>query len=200
MNSYILRSKPHDFNREDEFLAGKISIGWPCGVDLEGKDRSAVSAFLHKRYHKITETAVSMVMMFLSIPVNSIILTPSVNNRNQIHVFRTITAYRYIKEADNDEIGNPHTINIEHLKTITRDSLPVAVLRSLSGAKKTLSRISQHSDLLNDFIESGFDNDVDSVSPSICNKEEALKVLQELLSSEDESIRLQAALGILNQP
>ncbi len=197
MNAYILRSKPHGKHRENEFLAGKISIGWPCGESLEKKTREEISNILIKEYPEISEISVSMVGLFVKIPIGSIILTPSLQNKSLIHILKTTNTYKYDSSADNDAIGNPHFIEADYLKTLPRVSLPKAVVRSLSGARKTLSRISQHFDLLDDFIGSGFNADEELLSDSTNNKAEALDVLYELLSSDNENIRLQAAIAIV---
>jgi hypothetical protein len=198
MNAYILRAKPHGKNQENEFLDGHLSVGWPCGVSFEGKDREELSSILTDRYHDITETSVSMVALFVKIPITSIVLTPSLQNRSLIHIFRTTSMYKYDHLADFDNKGNPHFVDAEFLKTVARDSLPKAVLHSLSGARKTLSRISQHYGVLDDFVSSGYDANFDTLPLAEDNRSEAVSVLYELLSNEDDNIRLQAAVAIVN--
>jgi hypothetical protein len=197
MNAYILRAKPHGKDQENEFLDGRLSIGWPCDVSFEGMNREELSSILTKKRQDITETSVSMVDLFVKMPIDSIVLTPSLQNRSLIHIFRTVSIYKYDQLADGNEKGNPHFVDAIFLKTVARDSLPKAVLRSLSGARKTLSRISQHFDLLDDFVSSGFDANLDVLPLTIDNRAEAMNVLSELLNSETESIRLQAAIAIV---
>jgi hypothetical protein len=197
MNAYILRAKPHGKNQETEFLDGRLSVGWPCDVSFKGLNREELSSILNKKYHDITETSVSMVDLFVKMPVDSIVLTPSLHNRSLIHIFRTTSLYKYDHLAETDDKGNPHFVDAIFLKTVARDSLPNAVLRSLSGARKTLSRISQHFDLLDDFVSSGFDANLDALPLAIDNRTEAMNVLSELLNSENDSIRLQAAIAIV---
>lgn len=198
MNAYILRCKPHGFNREQEFLDGRISIGWPCGVSLESMSRTDISTLLAGKYRDLSEISVSMINIFVGMPIGSIVLTPSIKDKSQIHIFKTISTYQYDGSADRSDPGNPHFISVEFLKTVTRANLPPAVIRSLSGARKTLSRISQHFELLDDYISSDFEVESESTIHTSENKEEALNVLYELLSSEDENIRLNAAIAILN--
>ena len=197
MNAYILRAKPHGKNQENEFLDGRLSVGWPCDASFEGMNREELSSILTMKYHDITETSVSMVDLFVKMPIDSIVLTPSLQNRSLIHIFRTVSMYKYDHLADADDKGNPHFIDAVFLKTVSRDSLPKAVLRSLSGARKTLSRISQHYDLLDDFVSSGFDANLDVLPLAIDTRTEAMNVLSELLNSENDSIRLQAAIAIV---
>lgn len=198
MNAYILRCKPHGFNREQEFLDGRISIGWPCGTSLANKSREEIAKDLSKKYTDLSEISVSMVNLFVDMPVNSIVLTPSITNKLLIHIFKTTSVYQYDFKADRDDIGNPHYVTVEFLKTVARANLPSAVIRSLSGARKTLSQISQHYDLLDDYIASDFEVEASPEVSLSGNKTEALNVLYELLASENENIRLNAAIAILN--
>lgn len=197
MNAYILRAKPHGKNQENQFLTGRISIGWPCGASLEGKNREELYPLLSKRYSDITATSVSMVNLFVNMPIGSIVLSPSIQDRSHVHIFITESAYKYDSTSDSNEIGNPHFVEARFLKTVTRDSLPKAVVRSLSGARKTLSRISQHYELLDDFISSNFDSETEILSENQDYRSEAISVLYELLSSENESVRLKAATAII---
>lgn len=197
MNAYILRAKPHRKNREKSFLDGRISIGWPCGESFEGKNRAEISVILTNIDAEISEISVSMVGLFVEMPIGSIVLTPSLQDKSLIHLLRTTSTYKYDSAADSDDIGNPHYIDAEHLKTVPRSTLPKAVLRSLSGARKTLSRISQHFELLADFINAGFEVDPETQLDSRDSRVEAVKVLYDLLSSNNENIRLQAAIAII---
>lgn len=200
MKSYIIRSKPHGKNRENEFKEGKISIGWPCGVSLEHKNRSEISAILKSRYKDISEVSVSMVDLFVRMPVGSIVLTPSIQDRAFVHIFKTTSLYQYDATADSDQKGNPHFVEAIHLKTVARKDLPENVLQSLSGARKTLSQISQHYDLLEKFIEDDFQRAPRPVQkgPVIDMRLEAIDTLYSLLvSSNDENIRLGAARAII---
>jgi len=197
MNAYILRAKPHGIDQEEEFLSGQISVGWPCGKSLENCDRGVIASTLAKSYNTLSEISISMVDLFVHMPEGSIVLSPSINNKSLIHIFKTTSGYQYDSSKDNAACGNPHFIEAEHLKTVSRNTLPSPVFKSLSGARKTLSRISQHYGILDNYISSGF-----NVTKKIVNNTDgpidATTVLYDLLSSEDEHIRLQAAIAVLN--
>lgn len=197
MSAYILRAKPHGKDRENDFLAGQISIGWPCGQSFLGKNRDELAKILSTAYPEVSETSISMVDLFVKMPSGSIILTPSIQDKSLIHIFKTLSTCKYSPSADNDEVGNPHFIEAEYLKTVPRINLPEAVVSSLSGARKTLSRISQHFERLDDFIDANFNVEAELPSELHSNKAEALQVLYELLNSQDENIRLQAAIAII---
>lgn len=198
MNAYILRSNPRGQSLENDFKKGHISVGWACGESLGGKNRQEISIILAKRYPDITGIAVSMVGLFVKMPIGSIVLTPSLEDKSRIHLLRTTSTYKYDPSADSNDKGNPHFIEAKYLKTVPKRSLPEAVLRSLSGAKKTLSRISQHYNILDNFIDSDFKNDVEKLSVPSDRRAEAADIIYKLLNSEDENIRLKAAIAIIS--
>lgn len=193
MKAYILRAKPHGKNKENEFLNGRLSVGWPCGEDFKGKSPEQLSPIITKHYPKITATSLSMVNLFVNMPVDAIVVVPSLQDRSLIHIFRTVTTYKYDGSADCDVKGNPHFVNAELLKTVVRSNLPKAVFNSLSGARKTLSSISQHYEILDEFIKTDF-----KVDPKLENNyAKAMNILSDLLNSENENIRLNAAIAII---
>ena len=140
-----------------------------------------------------------MVDLFVRMPIGSIILTPSIQDRALVHIFKTTSTYQYDASADSDDEGNPHFIEARHLKTIARKDLPEKVLQSLSGARKTLSQISQHYDLLEKFIENDFQRVLlTRTPPKIDMRLEAIDTLYSLLlNSGDENVRLGAARAII---
>ncbi len=203
MSTYIIRAKSHGYDYEDEFLDGRISIGWPCKKDLTSSDRGEIKSALQQAYGRdeITETAVSMVEEFMGAPESSIILNPSISNRSLIHIFRTTGTCQYDVSRDNDEYGNPHAIQATHLRTVARSDLPERIIRSLSGARKTVSNISRHSEVIEAFLDSPYTENVEKEERKKKNtayKADAFLVLYNLLDSESEDIRLKAAIGLLN--
>lgn len=200
MNSYIIRSKPHGKNRENEFKAGRISIGWPCGESFQYKNRKEISTILKSKNKEISEVSISMVDLFVRMPAGSIVLTPSIQDRALVHIFKTTSLYQYDVTADSDQKGNPHFIEAKYLKTVARKDLPEKVLQSLSGARKTLSQISQHYGLLENFIENDYQRapKPTRTHPVIDMRLEAIDTLYSLLvNSNDENIRLGAARAII---
>ena len=193
MNIYILRSKPHYNNREDEFLNGRISIGWPCNHNLNLKKRPDLEIILKKRYLDMSEINISQVEQFINMPNNSIVITPSIKDKSQVHIFKTISTYQYDSSKDNEEIGNPHFIDVNLIKTIQKLELPEDVKKSLSGARKTVSNISKHSKLMESFLSPKDD----ILYPQ--KRENVIKVLEKLLHSDNEEIRLKASIELLGQ-
>lgn len=193
MNIYILRSKPHYYNRENEFLNGKISIGWPCNHNLNLLPRLDLEIILKKRYSDISGINISQVEHFINMPSNSIVITPSIKDKKQVHIFKTTSTYQYDISKDNDLIGNPHFIDAKLIKTIQKSELPEDVMKSLSGARKAVSNISKHSKIVLSFLS-------EKDNPIYDNKRaKGLKVLEELLKSDNEEIRLKASIELLRQ-
>lgn len=200
MSSYIMRSKPHGKNRETKFLEGYISIGWPCGESLEGKNKEGINSTISAKYPDIKPTSLSMIHHFVQMPIGSIVLTPSIKDKSLIHCFKTISTYKYDKNSDTGEIGNPHYIEVEYLKTVRRTDLPEAIINSLSGAQKTLSNISKHNDILNDFINNSSEKVLDILNEAERKKRvhnQLINMLYELTDSENENVRLGAIVAIL---
>ncbi|WP_041278210.1 hypothetical protein [Desulfotalea psychrophila] len=197
MKAIILRAKPDGINREAQFLEGCISIGWPCGKDLTGENRSEIERALLGRYPDISAISVSMVDIFVHMPEGALVLTPSIRDKKLVHIFKTKTTCRYNLVKEISPEGNPHFILVKHLKTVSRKDLPMPVRKSLSGARKTLSSISQHHMLIEDFINNDFRRPEDEDSQVKGIRDEAIKVLCDLLASEDEHVRLQAAIALL---
>lgn len=194
---FVVRAKPSGINREDQFLAGTVSIGWTTPKSLEGKDRSELERIVKKAYPDITSMSITQIYNFVQMPVGSIILTPSYINRD-IHVFETVSEYSY-NSAWPD---NPHTIKVNHLKTLERNNFPEVVKRALLAAKRTVTNFTKYSNEIQ-MIIAGDTVDTDIKGAKLAQKSddeiEARQTLKELLKSSDEEIRLKAALALLNK-
>ncbi len=199
---FVVRAKPHNINREDQFLGGTISIGWPTSESLNGKNRDDLEEFLKKAYPDITSMSITQIHNFTTMPIGSIVLTPSYKNRD-IHVFETIADYSYSSEWSVEQIGNPHTINVKYLKTLERSHFSEIINRALLAAKKTVTNFSKYSDeILMSIGEDtpGIHDTKEFKSAQNFETEiEARQTLKELLKSPDDEIRLKAALALLNK-
>ena len=199
---FVVRAKPHGTDREDQFLAGTISIGWPTDESLRGKDWYAIEKILKPAYPKITTMSITQVHNFVHIPIGSIILTPSYKNRD-IHIFETISDYSYISEWSNEKIGNPHTIKVNYLKTLSRNQFSEIINRALLAAKRTVTNFSKYSNEILMIIENDIANTKDTKGSKSTQENdaeiEARRTLKELLKSSNEEIRLKAALALLDK-
>ncbi len=199
---FVVRARPHGIDRENQFLSGTISIGWPTQESLGDKDRDDLEKILKNIYPDITPMTITQIYNFVKIPAGSIILTPSYKNRD-IHMFETVSEYLYNPEWFDEQIGNPHTIKAKHLKTLTRDHFSEIVNRALLAAKKTVTNFSKYSNEIHMAIEDESHYIHDTKRPKSAQNSdaeiEARQTLQELLKSSDEEIRLKAALALLNK-
>ena len=195
----VVRAKPNLVNREDQFLGGVASIGWPDTGDLAGADRSAIERTL-KEHHPSNALSIriSQIHKFVNLPVDSIILTPSYETRD-IHAFRTTSSYQYRREWVSE--GNPHTIAVQHIKTLPRRAFPDRVQRALLAAKKTVTDFSKYESLISSVLIDGpAPKEQTGQHASAPDAEaEAVRTLRELLSSKDEKVRLQAAIALVGR-
>ena len=199
---FVVRAKPHGFNRETQFLSGIISIGWPTQESLKDKDREELEKILKSEHPDITQLKITMVENFINIPIGSIVLTPSYKNRD-IHIFATVEEYKYKPEWADDKIGNPHTIRVNHLKTVPRDHFSDITQKALLAAKKTITNFTQYSNEIQ-MIVTGQEIYSHENSKIITRQQhedhvEARETLKELLKSSDDAIRLKAALALLDK-
>lgn len=195
----VVRAKPDQIDREDQFVAGDASIGWPRIGDLASADRTEIETALKKHYpEQALSIRVSQIYKFVKLPVGSIMLTPSYQTR-EIHVFRTTSTYRYRPEWEKE--GNPHTIAVEHVRTVPRSAFPDQVQRALLAAKKTVTNFSKYEQLICPIVSRSWvpqdQSDHDSSTPD--EIAEAIQTLRELLKSEDDQVRLHAAVALVNR-
>jgi len=191
-----VRAKPHRVDREEQFLAGDISIGWPEMGDLDGADRPTIQSALEKhRPNGASSLKVTQIYKFVHLPVGSLVLTPSYETRG-VHLFRTKSGYRY--RDDWSEGGNPHTIKVEYIKTVSRDAFPEQVQRALLAAKKAVTDFSKYEPAISAIADGqGPRGDGPASTAASPDAVEARRTLRELLSSKDEHVRLKAAMALV---
>jgi predicted Mrr-cat superfamily restriction endonuclease len=213
--TYVVRAKPDGRNQEAQFLNGIASIGYPHIGDLKkivtperlptqgeifGRLRSIEKQLLDSGQmlesdRWINSLAATQIHTFISMPIGSIILTPSLATR-AIHLFETISEYFYEPTADNDDQGNPHRLHVKHLKTIERTVLSRELQSLLNAAKKAVTDISRLSDEIIKIAYAKQVSIIQETSQDFAAK--ADKVLLGLLESNSKEIRKQAALGLLD--
>lgn len=196
MTLYHIRPKPHGIYRESDFLKGRISIGWPCGQDLRGLKRNELVEALAKAYPEINAHNVSQVEQFLHIEKGSIILSPSGGNNENIHLFRTIDAPHYDLSRDNDKEGNPHGVSVEHVMTVKKSLLPLGILKSMKGAQKTVCNFSKHAAAMDKFLDVADHISDETVTTELQLQDKVRNILIQSLDSDDEIIRVHAAVAL----
>ncbi|MGR5254348.1 hypothetical protein ACPV5S_19325 [Vibrio astriarenae] len=196
---YHVRSKPHNINREAEFVSGRVSIGWPCDQDLTGLGRKELEGVLSERYKaKMNAHNVSQVEQFLHIQPGAVILTPSEADKNDMHVFRTLSSVEYNSSRDNGTDGDPHGVAVNLLMTVKKSMLPAGVQSSLKGAKKTVSNFSKHAIAMEQFIEKAGSQPESIATSHFEIQEKAKAILIDALDSQVEGIRVSAAAALYN--
>jgi predicted Mrr-cat superfamily restriction endonuclease len=188
-NVYVVRAKPHYEDREDEFLSGMLSIGWPGIGDVEGCDREEIRKRLIDSQDDPKALKITQIHNFINLPVGTIVLTPSIKNRD-IHIFITTSGYKYNKA--HKEV-NPHKIACRHVKTIDRESISGDLIRSINAGRKTVTNLSKFASEVSELINER----ATKVEKEVNNfDKEIIKTLRDLLKSEDENVRLQAAINL----
>lgn len=199
MDLYLLRALPHRLNRETQFLNGRISIGWPCGINFTGASRENISTALSANKDNISSIQISIVEMFLHMTIGSIVLTPSLS-KNLVHIFETKSLYKYDQSKDNNIEGNPHYIDVKLIASVPREELPGPLQKSLSGAKKLLSNACKHEKSFSDYMGLRLKTGREVPQVSDQRRMEAINILYGLLHSKDEKICLDAAIALINCP
>ena len=201
MKILLVRAKPHGTPREDQFLNGISSIGWPAGSSLIGKQKHEIEAILRLRYKDLKKLHVTEVHLFVTLLEKSIILTPSLENSQNVHIFRTKSDCEYKEEWDNERDGNPHIIQVEFIRTIPKTAFSDMMQRSIRSARKAVSNFTKYRDEIGELIRDP-DPSIES-KPKNDEKSQmemnALKTLEDLLDSESDEIRYKAAIAILNR-
>jgi predicted Mrr-cat superfamily restriction endonuclease len=200
----VVRSKPHQKNREKQFVEeGILSLGWPLLMNLENADRETIERGMKEHYpDEASGVCVSQIFNFVHLKPGSYVLSPSYRDRS-IHVFKTVSHYEFRPEWASDEIGNPHVIHAEYLKTVSREVFDELVQRALLAAKKTVTMMTKYADRILPVIE-GDSGDRPAPTfqrpkPDPTARDMAEKKLIELLGSKDDQISLQAAMTLFGK-
>ncbi|MBU4487265.1 MAG: hypothetical protein KKD38_10110 [Candidatus Delongbacteria bacterium] len=197
---YVVRCKPHNVIKEDEFLKGIISVGWPCIGDLTGMSKKEIEPIFNAAWVGQGPIRLTQLYNFITMPVGSIVITPSVYNRD-VHLFVTTSGYYYNKDQDiaNNHVvgtskGNPHQIRAKFIITVPREAFSTKLQESLNAAKRTVTNFSSYIPEIEAIINN---EPLKSMESPNIYRDEAIETLAKLLKSEDENIRLQAAINLL---
>lgn len=200
VSAYVVRCKPHDIIKEDEFLKGILSVGWPSIGDLTGMTKEQIEPIFNETWPGHGPIRLTQLYNFITIPVGSIVLTPSVYNRD-VHLFLTTSGYFYNKDQDiksphinTSDKGNPHQIIAKFIKTVPREDFTPKLQEALNAAKRTVTNFSSYIPEIEAIVNN---EPLKSVESSNIYRNEAIETLAKLLKSEDENIRLQAAINLL---
>lgn len=137
-NAWVVRPKPHGYNRLEEFLdQGIVAIGWPDYGDLSGYSKRDLEEFIDERHDWSPQKAgqvVGMIHKFLNkMEEDDFVLVPSGGN---VYLGRIKTDYYFDKSKASDDTGYPHQRKVEWEfdgEAINRSSLPGKLHDSLKG-------------------------------------------------------------------
>jgi predicted Mrr-cat superfamily restriction endonuclease len=199
----IVRARPHGINREEQFLHdGVVSIGYPDLGNLqknsdELRSREEILELIKGEYSDHSSSlAATQVYAFITLPIGSVILTPSIQTRN-LHLFETISKYLFVEKFATEEIGNPHQIHVKHLKTVSRTVFPLEFQGVLNAAKKAVTKLSgQNQEMVLTVAYSDSSPQLRTLPDDVVAKIE--KTLLGLLESDSREIRVQAAIKLLD--
>jgi len=192
----VLRAKPHNIPREDEFLSGVLSVGWPCLGDLTGKTKEEIQNAFHENWPESGPLGLTQLWNFISLPKGSLVLVPSLDGKT-VHFFETTSSYLYNASQDENsrQKGNPHQLHARLLKTVYREIFPKHIKNSLLAARRAVTVFTKYANE----VEAVLAADTSEVIPSEPDlRQRAMDVLAELLESDNEEIRLRAAIELLN--
>jgi predicted Mrr-cat superfamily restriction endonuclease len=193
----IVRAKPHGTEREQEFLEGTVSIGYPDVANVAGLSREAIQREVEIAYpdekNRPTRAAVQ-IFNFSDLKIGDFVITPSLSTY-AVHFFEVQQGYKFCPEFE--EAGNPHRCKVRFLKTVVRNMLPRSLQDSLNAGRKAVTDITNQLPLIRRVL------DLDTVVleealKEISNAKSKLeRTLEALLDSSSEEIRLKAAIALV---
>jgi hypothetical protein len=198
----IVRAKPHNIDREGQFEKGGIaSLGYPDLGNLR-KENNQLRSYeeiqeLVKAEYQDTHNvslATTQIYAFITLPIGSVILTPSIKTR-ELHLLETTSEYFYAEDAYDE--GNPHQIRVKHLKTVSRTLFPSEFQGMLNAAKKAVTKLGgQNQEMVLTVAYSQLTPQPRALPDDIAAKIE--KTLLDLLESDSSEVRRRAAVQLLD--
>ena len=191
---WLLRPLPHGTDHLDSFLQNDfIAVGYPVGHSFDDCSYNDIRKLLAQ---KKWEDGIGNVNIFVKdMSKGDIVVVPSTNKKD-IYFGEITSDYLYDQSVDVDEKGSgyPHQRKVKWLfekSPLLRSDLPNELRSSLRypGAAADLTK---HADNINQLINGSIFPDSDSI------ESKAIAVVEDLLESENEEIRLKAAQIILS--
>lgn len=192
-NCWLIRPIPNGVNRMKDFLdKNLVAIGYPVGISFKGMSNEEI----RKSLGAFPEGVGNCNIFVNGFNIDDFVIVPDDNKRD---VYFGVIKSDYCYEKTLEIEGYPHQRKVEWLfdkKPIFRSSLPEGVRGSLRYPG-IIADLTKHRDVIEDIIQNeGLQEK--GTTKSLSNIEsEALKVLQDLLRSESEEIRLKASEIIL---
>ncbi|MFW7387020.1 hypothetical protein [Vagococcus fluvialis] len=194
-NTWLFRGAPHGSYQVDNFIDNNfIAVGYPVGESFENLNYEEIHNKLSEfGWEEGIGNVYSLVTLF---NINDYVIVPS-NNKKDVYLGKITSDYLYKKKFDEDKAGSgfPHQRSVSWLfdkKPILRSKLPEEVRASLRYPG-TVADLTKHTHLIEEIINE------QSSSIEDHNKIElkAIKVIAELLDSDNEELKFKAAQFVI---
>lgn len=137
-NAWVVRPKPHDINRLDEFLNQDIvAVGWPRMDDLRGCSKQDIKARLDEVYgqssHELGQNTGQIDRFVNEMSVGDLVVVPSGGN---IYLGEITSKYNFVEKKATEREGYPHQRDVDWYHNgapIDRSSLPGKLYDTLKG-------------------------------------------------------------------
>ncbi len=193
---FVVRSKPNGQDKEEDFIDGTLSVGWSEIGDLSGKSKEDIKEDFNRKWDRAGRTELTQLYNFITIPIGSIVLTPSIM-APEVHIFETTSGYTYVKERDDASgDGNPHQLSCKLLKTVQRGEFSDIVQRAFNASRRAVTNFSKYYPEIEGFLDG---QEVSNNRSTDKYSDAAKDALMSLLNSEDEEIKYKAALALLKK-
>lgn len=193
---WLVRPLPHFGDHLETFLKENIvAVGYPLGMDLADTDYEGLRALLQGKGWEEGLSNVNILVNEMS--VGDIVIVPS-SNKKDIYIGEIASDYIYVSALDKDipEVsGYPHQRNVSwyfEKKPYLRNDLPEALKGSLRYPR-AVADVTKHYEIVEQILQGGPSQQIPDI------EKRALQVVEELLESKEESIRLKAAEIILTR-
>ncbi|WP_211656248.1 restriction endonuclease [Planococcus alpniumensis] len=193
---WLVRPLPHFGDHLETFLKENIvAVGYPLGMDLADADYEEIRTLLQEKGWEEGLSNVNILVNEMS--VGDIVIVPS-SNKKDIYIGEIASDYIYVSALDKDipEVsGYPHQRNVSwyfEKKPYLRNDLPEALKGSLRYPR-AVADVTKHYEIVEQILQGGPSQQIPEI------EKRALQVVEELLESKEESIRLKAAEIILTR-
>lgn len=189
---WMVRPLPHEIDRLDVFLEEElVAVGYPVGQSFEDCSYNDLRNILKSKGWQ--EGLRNVNILVLSMNVGDLVLVPSVDKK-YVYFAEVTSDYIYEESVDTLDLGYPHQRKVKWLfdkEPLLRATFPEELLGSLRYPGAT-SDFTKHSAIIEQLINGEVFEQTSEV------EEKALKVVEDLLESENEDIRLKAAQILLS--
>lgn len=191
---WLLRPLPHGTDHLESFLQNEfIAVGYPVGQTFEDCSYNDIRKLLAQ--YDWADGIGNVNIFVKDMSIGDIVVVPSTNKKD-IYFGEITSEYIYDKSVDliDEGLGYPHQREVKWLfdKTpLLRSDLPNE-LRSSLRYPGAVADLTKHSDTVNQLLNGNLLGSIDNI------ESKAIKVVEDLLESENEDIRLKAAQIILS--